>query len=790
MAIINQSNILNLQPGITAPVVVHMSEGDSGTKLSFKLIDGANAWTGPGNVVAAVRGIRQDGALIGPYACSISGDVVSFSSDEAMAGRAGTGIAELVLTDSNGNTAGTANFAIAVERATFPTGVTYTNDVSVYEAILAYAQSIPAQVTGDLTAKIETETATREAEVASLTEQATSLQTQISTERTTRSQQDAVLSARMDEFASLPDGSMSTSADAEMVDIRVMASGLTASTAGDAVREQITQLDTSVDFVSENIAGSYAIISDKFINTSGNIRASTFGDCSVAIPIKRNAVYRFKRFNPTVMRWGTGIYANPEIGTPVNNFGSMDADDFTVQTITNVDDDYLYIQLFVNADTAAYKDIDLCIDQLILVEDRNAELDAAINTLGVLQSAFPVIAVRTQGTGQSSNANIASAPYILNHPINGIVTIRAIELNVATAGVLTLGVVKREKVVNNAEYDPADLLYKTTISTEYTGVQKIWIEDPFVLNTDEYLAIGVNTDTLIFKYGSGVVPEGTVAGFAYAASSVDPRVWAFIKTSTLGVNVYVTGEKYVGDTARDAIKSLYSGKKLSILGDSISTFEGYIPAGNRVYYPAAGVDYVTDTWWYKLMLALDMQLEVNESWGGSRVTTTDGETKAGCMTRCQNLGDPDVVIVYMGINDFDNEVALGTWNGSTALPSVTTTFREAYAIMLNKILTAYKTAEVWVCTLTQAERNGSEGFPEINDNDVPLSEFNKAIMELADVFGVRVLHHHSCGLTYQNMDVFDPNLLHPNKYGHSLIANNDIREMDNAVSKRWEIEAE
>ena len=71
---------------------------------------------------------------------------------------------------------------------------------------------------------------------------ATSLQTQISEERTERSQQDAVLSARMNEFTKLPDGSLSTAADAELVDIRVKADGNTASTAGNAVREQITEL--------------------------------------------------------------------------------------------------------------------------------------------------------------------------------------------------------------------------------------------------------------------------------------------------------------------------------------------------------------------------------------------------------------------------------------------------------------------------------------------------------------------------------------------------------------------
>ena len=242
MAIINQSNILNLQPGITAPVVVHMSEGDSGTKLSFKLIDGARAWTDPGNVVAAVHGRRQDGTQFGPYACTISGDVVSFQTDAAIAAVAGSGIAQIVLTDSDQNTAGTANFAIMVERATFPMGVTYTNDKSVYEAILAYVQTIPAAVTEDYTTKIEAEAAAREAADASL-------QGQISAEASARSTQDAVLSARMDEFTKLPNGSISTAADAELVDIRVKADGTKASTAGNAVREQITELKNELSLI-------------------------------------------------------------------------------------------------------------------------------------------------------------------------------------------------------------------------------------------------------------------------------------------------------------------------------------------------------------------------------------------------------------------------------------------------------------------------------------------------------------------------------------------------------------
>ena len=90
---------------------------------------------------------------------------------------------------------------------------------------------------------------------------------------------------------------------------------------------------------------------------------------------------------------------------------------------------------------------------------------------------------------------------------------------------------------------------------------------------------------------------------------------------------------------------------------------------------------------------LGMQLCVNNSWSGSRVTTTNGTAGAGCMDRCQNLHtsahEPDIIVVYMGINDFNRGIPLGTYDGKSSIPSETATFREAYGIMLDKILTRY-----------------------------------------------------------------------------------------------------
>ena len=370
-------------------------------------------------------------------------------------------------------------------------------------------------------------------------------------------------------------------------------------------------------------------------------------------------------------------------------------------------------------------------------------------------------------------------PFVVIKDVSDPIFITSIKMEFTRAGTITISKVKKTDVVLGGSVDRAKF-YGRVVKTVELGEQTLSLGN-YLLLPDEYLAVGYTNDTSLFAYGT-YTPKDKL--FYYVNTSTSK--WASANSS---LNIDVVGNQIVINDLRNGIESTYKGKTLSILGDSISTFENYIPSGNATYYPAGDVLAVTDCWWKKLIDALGMTINVNNSWSGSRVTTTGGDTSAGCGTRAESLGTlPDVIIIWMGINDFNNEVPLGTYDGKSNIPSETTTFREAYAIMLNKVLTAYPKAEVWVCTLPQCERNGTTGFPEVNGNGVALLDFNTAIEELARAFGVKVLDHNRCGLTYQNMTVFNPDELHPNKYGHSLVANNDIRQMDNSVSTRYATE--
>lgn len=242
------------------------------------------------------------------------------------------------------------------------------------------------------------------------------------------------------------------------------------------------------------------------------------------------------------------------------------------------------------------------------------------------------------------------------------------------------------------------------------------------------------------------------------------------------------------------IISSYRGKSLSILGDSISTFTGYIPSGNANFYNGSncGVRSVNDTWWKKLIDATGMTLNLNNSWSGSGATSCLSVASAGA-TRATNLGtDPDIIIVYIGINDFKEEIGIGTYDGSGEFPTSIATFREAYSIMLDRILTTYKHSEVYCCTLPYCERNQPMGFPEANLNGVLLATWNNAIRDLLNLFSVPVIEFAKSGLTYQNMSEYmgdysatQTGALHPNASGHSLLANMAIKTIDPTNNFRY-----
>ena len=153
--------------------------------------------------------------------------------------------------------------------------------------------------------------------------------------------------------------------------------------------------------------------------------------------------------------------------------------------------------------------------------------------------------------------------------------------------------------------------------------------------------------------------------------------------------------------------SRYAGRKMSFLGDSISTFnaEGYKIDGYYMYYPNGDVTSVEDTWFKQVLDGSGAAIEVNASCSGSRATNTHPD--ASCpdfYQRCGLLGNPDVIFVALGTNDSGNSIALGDYDFETATASLSeATFRTAYIKGVKALQANYPNAEIVLLIMTMGD---------------------------------------------------------------------------------------
>ena len=226
-------------------------------------------------------------------------------------------------------------------------------------------------------------------------------------------------------------------------------------------------------------------------------------------------------------------------------------------------------------------------------------------------------------------------------------------------------------------------------------------------------------------------------------------------------------------------------RTFSILGDSISTFEGCIPQDFRVYYEgerceATGVQAVEDTWWAQVIAHLDGEFLANASYSGSMVEGAGfpaGNSDRRVAALAAGGRAPDVVIVFMGINDYGwggaeaqaagrgnalpeclDEAALGEPRVAGLAPAdAAERFGEAYSQMLGRVRAAYPDAEVWCCTLCPGRVAGSARSTfAYNLRGVHFNRYNDAIRAAAAQRGCRVADVRAQGRDYEALDGTHP----------------------------------
>lgn len=155
--------------------------------------------------------------------------------------------------------------------------------------------------------------------------------------------------------------------------------------------------------------------------------------------------------------------------------------------------------------------------------------------------------------------------------------------------------------------------------------------------------------------------------------------------------------------------------KVSILGDSYSTYKGYLPEGNAIWYGIDGqysrgndVMTVNDTWWYKLIHNNGLHLEVNDSWSGSTICTTGyygkDATNSAFINRVQRLGNPDVILVFGGTNDMWAGAPIGDYKYSNWTTEDLKKFRPALCCLFARLKSRYPDALIYNIENTELKK--------------------------------------------------------------------------------------
>jgi len=256
----------------------------------------------------------------------------------------------------------------------------------------------------------------------------------------------------------------------------------------------------------------------------------------------------------------------------------------------------------------------------------------------------------------------ASLDYTLSHPGTFIDATNKWEAGANTS------VWAAEKTI----YDPCPPGYRVPTKAELSELTLGDWDASYYRYTESATDYHFNANSRSYYSSGGThINETAHTGYYWTSDHANGNLAQMVTFSSSKKGTTGNGSKSIGAAVRcvaeDSEQPSPSAKtvKVSLIGDSISTFSGYITSGNIAYYPRAEADRaaadievvdVSQTYWWQLIYNYmsNAVLEKNDAWSGSCMGGYDNAAMVARYTQ-ERVGNPDVILINAGTNDLVRE---------------------------------------------------------------------------------------------------------------------------------------
>ena len=551
--------------------------------------------------------------------------------------------------------------------------------------------------------------------------------------------------ARIDTFTTLKEGS--TTGDAELIDGRTGADGVTYTNIGDAIRTQCGNLNTLLDIEYETISNN-RIDNSKFVGKNFDTIIGHNGNDSktftLAAKLKSNRITGFIEFED-------GTNPDPNGGF----FWSLKCSTGEVDNLT------------------------LPVKGTLVASDNYAKYDQVL--IGSWATYDKVIKTFFIGNYNDSYDDFKTQPKskTIENVQGKINNIHPEQCTFFTKvdNLLKNVTLQKEYAINPSYGLPDSVPGKARTSTDYMelrdGCESTYCNiNGYIYYYDEnknYLK-SITPQTLETPAGIVALPQSDtkIKYIRYTFVTTDDAALATYWITDQG-KPYENDKLYISkDKIEDMTKteSWYKGKKICAYGDSVTE-------QNK---------------WQSFVSSYFNCSFYNKGVGGTTVTQINSSTNhMSGDTRIETIPtDSDVVLVFGGHNDWSN-ASINMGDIKTDALSESTSFKSAFGLMLKKIQTRCPNAKIITMTPVggRTEEASTNQDKQFYIRDLCMSDFANAVKEVSAYYGIPCIDiNANSGINTLNHTTYIADLIHPNLEGVKLIANeviNDLKRFEQIV---------